>query len=143
MIDSHLVDHEYKVILDGDLPLNLLEKTLENRYGELWKKYKREIKINTILEDKSKKILFTISGGFFYGYLGKQENGANSIYKSSFSIKEMNFIIQDEKVIDFRIKIRPLTSENGNILMGLIESNMVMKMKIGFYGDYFHFYLDC
>ena len=93
-----------------------------------WKKYKREINLNQLLES-DKKIEFEVdipnSQSVFYVNISTDimnTSGACAV------INKLTFIILENNVIDLKVSITVLTTTFGNILRNLLDSNIDLKL---------------
>ena len=119
--------------------INLDNNTLE-QYKELlskfsnWTQYKREIKLNSLLEN-NKKIEFTLDisghahGVMYVNVLVDGDNDIEVLKKASFAIKFMKFILKGNKILELELTIRNLNTEWGNIIRELIESGVELELK--------------
>jgi hypothetical protein len=111
--------------------LQQYEKLLSNFSN--WKEYKRDIKLNSILEDK--KIEFTLdisahSLGVMYVNVVTDDNyDYDVLKKSSSAIKFMKFILKGNNVLELEITIKTMTTEWGKIIRDLIESGVELELK--------------
>ena len=98
-----------------------------------WKEYKREIKLNSILEDKKIEFTLDISGhahGVMYvNVLIDDEDDFNVLKKTSSAIKHMKFILKGNNVLELEITIKTMTTEWGKIIRNLIESGVDLELK--------------
>lgn len=118
--------------------IELDNNTLE-QYEELlsnfsnWKEYKREIKLNSILEDKKIEFTLDISGhahGVMYvNVLIDDEDDFDVLKKTSSAIKHMKFILKGNNVLELEITIKTMTTEWGKIIRNLIESGVDLELK--------------
>ena len=93
-----------------------------------WKKYKREINLNQLLES-DKKIEFEVdipnSQSVFYVNISTDimnTSGACAV------INKLTFIILENNVIDLKVSITALNTTFGNILRNLLDSNIDLKL---------------
>ena len=93
-----------------------------------WKKYKREINLNQLLES-DKKIEFEVdipnSQSVFYVNISTDimnTSGACAV------INKLTFIILENNVIDLKVSITSLNTTFGNILRNLLDSNIDLKL---------------
>ncbi len=111
--------------------LEQYEKLLSNFSN--WKEYKREIKLNSILEDKKIEFTLDISGhahGVMYvNVLVDDEDDFDVLKKTSSSIKHMKFILRGNNVLELEITIKTMTTEWGKIIGDLIESEVELELK--------------
>ena len=118
--------------------IELDNNTLE-QYEELlsnfsnWKEYKREIKLNSILEDKKIEFTLDISGhahGVMYvNVLVDDEDDFDVLKKTSSSIKHMKFILKGNNVLELELTIKTMNTEWGKIIGNLIESGIDLELK--------------
>jgi lysyl-tRNA synthetase class I len=106
------------------------EKLL-SRYSN-WKKYKREINLNQILED-SKKIEFEIeflnNHSVLYISLYNKNNVIDSLLRNACaSITKMKFIILNNKVLNLIVYYSKLSTGSGKTLENNINSDIDLKL---------------
>jgi hypothetical protein len=124
------VTKSFNIELDNNT-LEQYEKLLSNFSN--WKEYKREIKLNSILEDK--KIEFTLDifghahGVMYVNVLVDDEDDFDVLKKTSSSIKHMKFILKGNNVLELEITIKTMTTEWGKIIGDLIESGVELELK--------------
>jgi hypothetical protein len=97
-----------------------------------WKEYKREIKLNSILEDKKIEFTLDISGppGVMYvNFITDDTDDFDVLKKASSAIKFMKFILKGNNVLELEIKIKIINTEWGKILESLIESEMELELR--------------
>jgi len=131
-MDSRSVTKSFNIELDNNT-LEQYEKLLSNFSN--WKEYKREIKLNSILEDK--KIEFTLDiSGHAHGVMYVNvlvDDDVNLQQKNSrdgqLAIKHMKFILKGNNVLELEITIKTMTTEWGKIIRNLIESGVDLKLK--------------
>ena len=118
--------------------IKLDNNTLEQYYKLLsnfnnWNQYNREIKLNSILEDKKIEFTLDISGhahGVMYvNVMVDHEDDFDVLKKSSSAIKHMKFIIKGNNVLELEITIKTMTTEWGKIIRDLIESGVDLELK--------------
>ena len=111
--------------------LEQYEKLLSNFNN--WSQYKREIKLNSILEDKKIEFTLDISGhahGVMYvNVLVGDTDDFEVLKKASAAINFMKFILKGNKVLKLEISIRTLDTEWGNIIKDLINSGVKLELK--------------
>jgi hypothetical protein len=109
-----------------------------------WKKYKREINLNQLLES-DKKIEFEVdipnSQNVFYVNISTDimdTSGACAV------INKLTFIILENNVIDLKVSITVLNTTFGNILRNLLDSNIDLKLYQNTHieGQIIHFYFE-
>jgi len=124
------VTKSFNIELDNNT-LEQYEKLLSNFSN--WKEYKREIKLNSILEDKKIEFTLDISGhahGVMYvNVLVDDEDDFDVLKKTSSSIKHMKFILRGNNVLELEITIKTMTTEWGKIIGDLIESEVELELK--------------
>ena len=118
--------------------IELDNNTLE-QYEELlsnfsnWSEYKREIKLNSILEDKKIEFTLDISGhahGVMYvNVIVDDAYDYDVLKKASSAIKFMKFILKGNNVLELEITIKTMTTEWGKIIRDLIESGLELELK--------------
>lgn len=124
------VTKSFNIELDNNT-LEQYEKLLSNFNN--WSEYKREIKLNSILEDK--KIEFTLDiSGHAHGvmYVNVVVDGYDYddvLKKASSAIKFMKFILKGNNVLELEITIKTMTTEWGKIIRDLIESGVELELK--------------
>ncbi len=124
------VTKSFNIELDNNT-LEQYEKLLSNFSN--WKEYKREIKLNSILEDKKIEFTLDISGhahGVMYvNVVVDVEDDFDVLKKTSSSIKHMKFILKGNNVLELEITIKTMTTEWGKIIGDLIESGVELELK--------------
>ena len=129
-MDGWSVTKSFNIELDNNT-LEQYEKLLSNFSN--WKEYKREIKLNSILEDKKIEFTLDISGhahGVMYvNVLIDDEDDFNVLKKTSSAIKHMKFILKGNNVLELEITIKTMTTEWGKIIRNLIESGVDLELK--------------
>jgi hypothetical protein len=129
-MDGWSVTKSFNIKLDNN-NLEQYEKLLSNFSN--WKEYKRDIKVNSILEDK--KIEFTLdisahSLGVMYVNVVTNDNyDYDVLKKSSSAIKFMKFILKGNNVLELEITIKTMTTEWGKIIRNLIESGVELELR--------------
>jgi len=120
----------FNINLDNN-NLEQYEKILSNFSN--WSQYKREIKLNSILEDKKIEFTLNISGhahGVMYvNVIVDDDNDFDVLKKASSAIKFMKFILKGNKVLELELTIRTLDTEWGNIIRELIQSGVELELK--------------
>ena len=106
------------------------EKLL-SRYSN-WKKYKREINLNQILED-GKKIEFEIEvlnkHSVSYIKIYNKNDDIDSLLRNACaSITKMKFIILNNKVLNLTVYCSKLSTNSGKILENNIKSDIDLKL---------------
>ena len=129
-MDGWSVTKSFNIELDNNT-LEQYEKLLSNFSN--WKEYKREIKLNSILEDKKIEFTLDISGhahGVMYvNVLVDDEDDFDVLKKASSAIKHMKFILKGNNVLELEITIKTMTTEWGKIIGNLIESGIDLELK--------------
>jgi hypothetical protein len=137
LFEKDLVEHHTEISLNGQT-LSQFERVL-SRYSE-WISFKREIRLNTLLDDK--RIQFDIDDISEYGFLGDDEVDIN-LTKTCILLKSMSFILSGDKIDKLEIKWRVLNTKNGEILRNIIESDIKIDINMRFKEDvFFYFYID-
>jgi len=135
--DAHLIDRKTKFKLE-DVPLLQFEKCL-SKFKE-WISFKRDIRLNSLLDDK--RVQFNIEDISVFGMLDDSSD-ILSLSSVALSVKSMSFIIKNECVQELEIIWRPLTTSLGRTLIGLIEAGFYIDIKMKFLNDEFiYFYAD-
>lgn len=124
------VTKSFNIELDNNT-LEQYEKFLSNFTN--WKEYKREIKLNSILEDKKIEFTLDISGhahGVMYvNVVVDDEDDFDVLKKASSAIKFMKFILKGNNVLELEVSIKTMTTEWGKIIRDLIESGVELELK--------------
>ena len=124
------VTKSFNIELDNNT-LEQYEKLLSSFSN--WKEYKREIKLNSILEDKKIEFTLDISGhanGVMYvNVLVDGEDDFEVLKKASSAIKHIKFILKGNNVLELEITIETMNTEWGKIIGNLIESGIDLELK--------------
>jgi hypothetical protein len=124
------VTKSFNIELDNNT-LEQYEKLLSNFNN--WSEYKREIKLNSILEDKKIEFTLDISGhahGVMYvNVLDEDWYDIDVLKKASSAIKFMKFILKGNNVLELEITIKTMTTEWGKIIRELIESGLELELR--------------
>ena len=124
------VTKSFNIELDNNT-LEQYEKLLSNFNN--WSEYKREIKLNSILEDKKIEFTLDISGhahGVMYvNVLVDDDYDIDVLKKASSAIKFMKFILKGNNVLELEITIKTMTTEWGKIIRDLIDSGVELELK--------------
>lgn len=124
------VTKSFNIELDNNT-LEQYEELLSNFNN--WSQYKREIKLNSILEDKKIEFTLDISGhayGVMYvNVIVDDDNDFDVLKKASSSIKFMKFILKGNNVLELEITIKTMTTEWGKIIRDLIDSGVELELK--------------
>ena len=129
-MDGWSITKSFNIKLDNN-KLEQYDKILSNFKN--WPQYKREIKLDSVLEDK--KIEFTLDitghahGVMYVNVVVDSEDDFVVLKKASSSIKFMKFILKGNNVLELEITIKTMTPEWGKILTELIESGVEMELK--------------
>lgn len=97
-----------------------------------WKKYKREINLNQLLED-GKKIEFEVEisnshGVLYVSVVDKIDTSITALVNVCSVIKKMTFIILNNEVLKLTIELKLLTTKWGKIITNLLESGIELKL---------------
>ena len=124
------VTKSFNIELDNNT-LEQYEKLLSN--FDNWSEYKREIKLNSILEDKKIEFTLDISGhahGVMYvNVVVDDAYDYDVLKKVSSAIKFMKFILKGNNVLELEVTIKTMTTEWGKIIRDLIESGLELELK--------------
>ena len=124
------VTKSFNIELDNNT-LEQYEKLLSNFNN--WSEYKREIKLNSILEYKKIEFTLDISGhahGVMYvNVVVDDAYDYDVLKKASSAIKFMKFILKGNKVLELEVTIKTMTTEWGKIIRDLIESGLELELK--------------
>ena len=121
-----------KKSFEVELPGKIEEyEKLLSRYNN-WKKYKREINLNQILED-GKKIEFEIEilnkHSVSYIKIYNKNDDIDSLLRNACaSITKMKFIILNNKVLNLTVYCSKLSTNSGKILENNIKSDIDLKL---------------
>jgi hypothetical protein len=130
-MDGWSVTKSFNIELDNNNNLEQYEKLLSNFNN--WSQYKREIKLNSILEDKKIEFTLDISGhahGVMYvNVVVEDENDFDVLKRASSAIKFMKFILKGNNVLELEVTIKTMTTEWGKIITELIESGVELELK--------------
>jgi hypothetical protein len=129
-MDGHSVTKSFNIELDNNT-LEQYEKLLSNFNN--WSQYKREIKLNSVLEDKKIEFTLDISGhahGVMYvNVLDEDWYEIDVLKRASSAIKFMKFILKGNNVLELEVTIKTMTTEWGKIIRDLIESGVELELK--------------
>jgi hypothetical protein len=97
-----------------------------------WKKYKREINLNQLLE-KGKKIQFDIeiknNPMVFYISVSDQEyTYTTSLTNACSSLKKLTFIILENEILKLEAELILLNTRWGKVIKNLVESGLELKL---------------
>lgn len=100
--------------------------TLIEKLGNNYKQYLRDVKLNTLLENK--KVQYDIESiRQVYGCIDRPSEFPVDVLfipSSAFSVKSMSFIIKDDDVLKLTVIIDTLDNERGRIIEKLVEKNI-------------------
>jgi hypothetical protein len=123
------IEKEFEISLDN----NTLDQydVLLSKFKD-WTKYKRDIKINSLIES-GKRIEFTIELEHSPIYISavideNVDETINSLNNACAIVKYMKFIINENKIESLDIKITTLTTYYGKIIHDLVESGIEIKV---------------
>lgn len=128
-MEGYSLTKSFNIELDNNT-LEQYEKLLSNFNN--WSQYKREIKLNSVLEDKKIEFTLDISGhahGVMYVNVVVDEDDFDVLKKASSAIKFMKFILKGNNVLELEITIKTMTTEWGKIIRDLIESGVELELK--------------
>lgn len=135
--DSHPINRKYKFYLNG-IKLSQFEDKLQKWPN--WIQFKREIKLNSLLEGK--KIQFDIEDINEWGKIGSNRSTDPMLSDIVFAVKRISMIIKDDFVEEIEIEWRPLQTESGRTIIGLLDSGIELEISMSFIDDQFsHFYI--
>lgn len=113
----------------GDIEISSYENIL-SRFSN-WKKYKREINLNQLLED-DKKIQFDVeienNQCVFYVSVSDDFKYTTSLVNVCSVITKFNFIILNNKVIKLEVELKILTTQWGKTIKNILESDIDLKL---------------
>ena len=112
---------------------NILEKYRD------YKSFHRELKINSLLGNKSQFDINDINPPLIGGF-GNDSSSLGNLKESSFSINSMSFIVdKDLNVIKITLDIRILETPNGKILLDLLKIGHTIDFRVVIinYMDYY------
>lgn len=127
-MDSSRVDKEFNIEVYNNT-LDQYDKLLSS--FKIWTQYKRDLKINSILES-GRKIEFTVelenSSLFISANIDDDITNVNSLNNACAIVKNMKFIIYENKVEKLDIKISTLTTYYGKIIHDLIKADIDVRL---------------
>ena len=125
-VDSHLKNRKYKFYLDG-----IKLSQFENKFKQWpqWTQFKREIKLNTLLNGK--RIQFDIEDINEYGKLSERAFDP-MMSDIVFTVKCISMIIKDDFVEELEIEWRPLQSDLGRTIIGILDAGLEIDISIHF-----------
>lgn len=113
-----------------------------------WKKYKREININQLLEG-SKKIQFDVEIKndpmvFYVSVIDSEYSYITSLQNVCSTMKKLTFIIINNKVLKLEAELKLLDTRCGNVIKNLINSGIELKLNqhINIEGQIDNFYFE-
>ena len=115
--DSHLKNKIKKFYLEG-IKLSQFEDRFK-RWPN-WVQFKREIKLNSLLEGK--RVQFDIEDINEWGKIDSVKSNDMSLSDVVFTVKRITMIIKDDFVDELEIEWRPLQTELGKSIIGLLDS---------------------
>lgn len=123
---------EYSVVMVEPIELDCYDLMLK-KFPQ-WTNFNREIKLNTILNDKKLQYniddINTMSNALFGVFFDSiTDNEFYPISRACFAIKSMHFTINKLNVEKIILKIQILTTENGKVLKSLIDSNVDINIR--------------
>jgi hypothetical protein len=129
-----------------DIKLENYEKTL-SRFSN-WKKYKREINLNQLLE-QGKKIQFDIEIQnnpmvFYVSVIDSEYAYTTSLTNVCSVMKKLTFIILENKILKLEAELKLLDTNWGNVIKNLINSGIELKLyqHINIEGQVDNFYFE-
>jgi len=129
-MEGYSVTKSFNIELDSNT-LDQYERLLSNFNN--WSQYKREIKLNSVLEDKKIEFTLDISGhahGVMYvNVLDEDWYEIDVLKRASSAIKFMKFILKGNNVLELEVTIKTMTTEWGKIIRDLIESGIELELK--------------
>lgn len=139
------MENIFEVDLD-DVKIENYEKIL-SRFGN-WKKYKREINLNQLLEE-GKKIQFDIeiqntTMVFYISVSDSQHSHTTSLTNACSVMKKLTFIILENKILKLEAELKLLDTNWGKEIKKLTESGLKLKLyqHINIEGQVDNFYFE-
>lgn len=118
----------FEIELD-DIEISSYEDIL-SRFSN-WKKYKREINLNQLLEE-GKKIQFDVeipnTQSVFYVSVSDDFQYTTALVNVCSVISKFTFIILNNKVIKLEVELKILTTRWGKTIKNIIESDIDLKL---------------
>lgn len=134
----HLLDRKTKFYLK-DVKLHQFDRSFSD--NKEWISFKRDIRINSLLNDK--KIQFDIENITIFGRIDDSSQFNNIMNGISFTVKSMSLIIKNDDIQEIEITWRPLTTSDGRVLIGLIEAGIHIDIEMKFIdNEFIYFYVD-
>ena len=115
-----------------------LDNTKIDNYDEIlskfsnWKRYKREINLNQLLEE-GKKIQFDVEitnkeSVFYVGVSEVEFEPPLSLVNVCSAVTKLTFIILNNKILKLEVELKFLTTNCGKIIKNIIESGLELKL---------------
>lgn len=121
--------HSFEVEVD-DCRIENYEEILSRFYN--WKKYKREINLNTLLEE-GKKIQFDVEISnkqtVFYVSVSDDFIYTDALVNACSVVKKFTFIILNSQIINLRIEVNFLDTMWGKIVSSIVNSGVELKLQ--------------
>ena len=117
--DSHLKNRIKKFYLEG-IKLSQFENKLEKWPN--WVQFKREIKLNSLLEGK--RVQFDIENINEWGKLDDTHWVDISLSDVVFVVRRITMIIKEDFVNELEIEWRPLQTHLGKTIIGLLDAGI-------------------
>jgi len=135
----------FEIYLD-DIKIDNYEDIL-SRFSN-WKKYKREINLNHLL-NQGKKIQFDVeiinnSMVFYVSVKDDKYSYTTSLTNVCSILNKLSFIILDNKIIKLEAELKFLNTKWGNTIKNLVESGIDLKLSqhINIEGQIDNFYFE-
>ena len=138
------MNHNFEIELNGCKISNY--ENLLSRYGN-WKKYKREINLNQLLEE-GKKIEFDVEfpnnqSVLYVSLIDDDNTSISSLTKACAVIQKMTFIILNNNILKLNVEVKFLTTQWGKAMSNLIKDeidvNLYQHLNIEGQVDNFYF----
>jgi len=129
--DSSSKNNKYKFYLEG-IKLSQFENKFQ-KYHQ-WPQFKREIKLNTLLEGK--RIQFDIEDIHEYGKISGLEFDP-MLSDMAFVVKNISMIIKDDFVEELEVEWRPLQLQTdlSKSIINILDSGLEIELSIKFDDD--------
>ena len=135
--DSHLKNRIKKFYLEG-IKLSQFEDRFK-RWPN-WVQFKREIKLNSLLEGK--RVQFDIEDINEWGKIDSVKSNDMSLSDVVFTVKRITMIIKEDFVNELEIEWRPLQTHLGKTIIGLLDAGIDVDISMSFHDEKFsHFYI--
>lgn len=95
-----------------------------------WKIYKREIKLNQLLNDSLIEFTVDIDGFNIYLPLNPMDKNESYLTEACSILRKLTFIIENDRVLKLSIDITILTTINGKKLKSLIKDGHQIKVGV-------------